>query len=144
MAFALTKFMAYGVDIAGPSKRRGIQRATLTITATVNDVALDFSADGGTFWTAARADATYGALATKALDILNQIEDQAVGLMNIESEQLLDRLQAAAAAGTSYTVAINGHRPDITCAAANGETAWVFDFEWILNDGIFPVIATYG
>lgn len=144
MAFALTKFNSYGIDVAGPSFKRGMQHATFTITALVTDVALDLSAAGGTFWTAAIANATYGTLATNALVVLGQIQNIAAQLWSIKSEQLLDRLQEASATGTDYTVAITTHTPDITCAASNGETAWVIDLEWQLTDGSFPIVASYG
>ena len=144
MAFALTKFVSYGYDIAGPSKKRGIQRATLTISATTADVDLDIGDDSGTFWTAAAADSTYGALASKALEVLQKIEDNALAFHRIDSEQLLDRIQAAAASGTAYVLAVQNKRPNLTFDAANGETSWVIDLEWLLNDGIYPIVSSFG
>lgn len=144
MAFALTGFVSYGTNIVGPSQKRGIQRATLTITALVTDVALDLGDDSGTFWTDAQADTTYGELATKALSVLNRIEDQAAALWCVDSEQLLDRLQAAAAAGTSYTLSVQNKRPNLTFAAGQGETSWVIDLEWSLNNYIFPIVSSFG
>lgn len=144
MAFALTKFEARGINYSGPSKKRGVQQAYLKITGLVGDVSLGLGDDSGTFWTAALADATYGAMAAKVQAILQRITANAVGLLDVKSEQLLDRLQAAAAAGTSYTLAIQDHRPNIVFAAGQGETFYDLVLEWELNEGIFPETASYG
>lgn len=144
MAFALTGFVSYGINIVGPSQKRGIQRATLTITALTSDVDLDLGDDSGTFWTEAQANSTYGQLATKALDVLGKIEAQASALICVKSEQLLDRIQAAAAAGTAYVLTVQNKRPDLLFAAGNGETSWVIDLEWILENFQFPVVSSFG
>ena len=145
MAFALTKFESYGIDMAGPSKKRGKQEAKLTITALAADVDLDIGDDAGTFWTAAQADAVYGALATKVLEILNKIADNAEALLDVKSPQLLDRVQVAALSGAGqYTLAIQDARPNVAVNAADGELAWIIVLEWSLNDGIFPIISSYG
>ena len=81
--FALTKFNAYGFIIDSQIKKRAMQRATLHITAANTDTALDLGSDSGTFWTAAEADATYGDMATNALERLNEIVDNALVLNNI-------------------------------------------------------------
>jgi hypothetical protein len=144
MAFALTQFQSYGINVVGPSQKRGIQRATLTITGLVTDVDLDIGDDSGTFWTEAQADATYGQLATKALDVLQRIEDQSSALIAVKSEQLLDRLQAAAAAGTSYVLTVQNKRPNILFAASNGETSYQIDIEWLQNNFQFPIVSSFG
>lgn len=144
MAFALTGFASYGVNVVGPSQKRGIQRATLYITGLVTDVDLDIGDDSGTFWTEAQANSTYGALATKALDVLGKIEDQSTALLAVKSEQLLDRLQAAAAAGTSYVLTVQAKRPNIEFAAGQAETAYQIDIEWLLNNFQFPIVSSFG
>lgn len=144
MAFALTGFVSYGINIVGPSQKRGIQRATLTITALATDVDLDLGDDSGTFWTEAQANSTYGQLATKALDVLSKIEDQAASLISVRSEQLLDRIQAAAAAGTAYVLTVQNKRPNLLFDAANGETSWSIDLEWIMQNFQFPVVSSFG
>jgi hypothetical protein len=144
MAFALTGFVSYGINIVGPSQKRGIQRATLTITALATDVDLDLGDDSGTFWTEAQANSTYGQLATKALDVLGKIEDQAASLISVRSEQLLDRIQAAAAAGTAYVLTVQNKRPNLLFDAANGETSWSIDLEWIMQNFQFPVVSSFG
>lgn len=145
MAFALTQFVSYGTDIVGPSRKRGIQGATLTITSLVTDVDLDISDAGGTFWTEAQANATFGQLATKALDVLQKIAANAQAILPpVRSPQLMDRLQAAAPSGTSYTLTLSNSLPDLTFDAGNGETSWLIDLQWLPNDFIFPIISTFG
>jgi hypothetical protein len=144
MAFALTGFASYGVNVVGPSQKRGIQRATLYITGLVTDVDLDLGDDSGTFWTEAQANSTYGELATKALDVINKIEDRSTSLIAVKSEQLIDRLQVAVAAGTSYTLAVQAKRPNIEFAAGQGETTYQIDIEWLLNNFQFPIVSSFG
>lgn len=144
MAFALTKYQAWPELLSTPIWKRARQFVELKITATVNDVALDIGTDAGTFWTAAQANATYGTLATSALAAIKQITGACDSLVRVGSEQLLDRLQAAAAAGTSYTLAIADHRPNITFAAGQGETAFTILLEWSLPDGNVGYKAQFG
>lgn len=144
MAFKLTGFHARGVDVAGPSYKRGIQQVVLTIEATAADVDLDVGDDSGTFWTAAEADSTYGSLATKAKTILNNIVDQASKLVAVKSQELLDRVQVGTVSGAGeYSVAVQDKRPNIAFNAADGETAITLILEYELNDSIYPVVASY-
>lgn len=145
MAFALTGFRAYGIRTSGAVREHAHQVAHLIMTAAVTDVALDFSDYSGTMWTAFKADATYGSLATAAQAVLTSIQSQVYGFYNLGSPQLQNgRLQAAATSGTSYTKTVTSFLPIITCAASNGEAAWEFLFFWSLNDGIEPVVADLG
>lgn len=135
MAFALTKFYAWRDTVTDVGLyKRAVQNVQLNITATVNDVALDLGTDAGTFWTAALANTTYGVVATKALSILQKIVSAARDIQSFTSPELMDRLQAAVAAGTSYSVAIVNKRPNITFDAANGETAFTVVIRWALLD----------
>jgi cytochrome c551/c552 len=145
MAFALVAYHARGVDVVGPSYKRGIQQVVLDITATANDVDLDIGDDSGTFWTAALANATYGALATKALASLQRIVAQSAALVAVSSEQLLDRVQTAAAGGNGeFALAIQNTRPNITVNAADGETAWKVILTYELDNYAFPEIQSLG
>lgn len=145
MTFALTKYVASGIDRSGPSVKRGVQRVALTITALAADVDLDIGDDAGTFWTDALADATYGTLATNAQTHLQTICDNVTALLAVMSPQLLDRVQTAAAGSNGeYSIALEDHRPNITVNAADGEEAWYIVLEWELADGQSPVNASYG
>jgi len=140
MAFALTGFKAHGIDVAGPSRKRGIQRLCFTITSLVGDVTLDLGNFSGTFWSA--ADDT--ALGAQVLQDVQRIAAQAQALLAIQSPQLLDRVQIAVpAAAGDYAVAIANNLPNISVFAGSGETSWYIVCELELNDGIQPVFAEY-
>jgi hypothetical protein len=78
MAFALTKFRAYKVEVPTAIAKYGLQAVEMTITRGASDVLLDLDTTTGTFWTAAKADGTYGTMATQAAvlfaDLLTKIE----------------------------------------------------------------------
>lgn len=146
MAFALVGFQARGIDVAGPSYKRGIQQVVLAITGTASDVDLDIGDDTpGTFWTAALADATYGDLAEKALDVLTKIAANSVCLLAVKSPELLDKVQSAAAGSAGeYAIAIDDLGPNIALHTGEGETSYTIVLEYELNDYIFPMIASFG
>lgn len=52
MAFAVTAYKAYSVQVGGPSVRQCIQHFEMVITGTSSDIALDFDDSAGTFWSA--------------------------------------------------------------------------------------------
>lgn len=145
MAFSLTKFHAEGIDVGGPARRR-LQRAVFTIAATAADVDLDIGDDTpGTFWTAALANATYGAVALNVQAFLQVLDDNVIALFQVNSPQLMDRVQTAAAGGNGeYALAIQNFRPNIAVNAADGETAWQIECVWELADGIAPRNLSYG
>lgn len=64
MAFALTSAQCYKLDTPNATKNYGLQVIELTVTRGAADVLLDLGNISGTFWTAVRADATYGVYAT--------------------------------------------------------------------------------
>lgn len=65
MAFSLSAFEAFPLQVGGAQPRRAIQRCILHIAGTSADVDLDIGDDSGTFWTAAGAtDIGAGALAS--------------------------------------------------------------------------------
>jgi hypothetical protein len=144
MAFALTGFESTSAPIQGNSQKRGLQIATLYITGLVTDVDLDLGDDSGTFWTDAIANSSTGAMASIVLSLLKQIEARATALLTIDSEQLLDRIQAAAPAGTSYQISIQNKRPNILFAAGNGETVYQIQLTWLLQNFQFPLVTSYG
>jgi hypothetical protein len=145
MAFALVAYHARGVDVAGPSYKRGIQQVVLDITATAADVDLDVGDDSGTFWTEALADSTYGTLATKALASLQRIVAQSAALVAVDSQQLIDRVQSATAGSNGeFALAVENTRPNITVNAGDGETAWKLILTYELNNYAVPEIQSFG
>lgn len=142
MAFSLTAFRAYGVDIAGPSKKRGIQRAELVITAAANtDSDLDIGDPSGTFWTAVGTTAnTFGG---NALATLQAIALKATALVAVTGEPFLTRLKSAAGAGASeYAIGVSSKLPNITWNSGTAPTSsYTIQLEWILNDYQIPTSA---
>lgn len=145
MAFALVAYHARGVDIQGPSYKRGIQQVVLDITATTADVDLDIGDDSGTFWTDCLADSTYGTLAEKAQESLQRIVAQSAALLGVQSEQLIDRVQVGTVSGAGeFELAVENTRPNIAVNAADGEESWKIVLTYELNNYSFPEIASYG
>jgi hypothetical protein len=145
MAFALTKFEARSIDIASVTYKRGIQQVVLDITGTTADVDLDIGDYSGTFWTAAVANATYGTLASNSLTVLQQIVAQAAALVEVSSQQLLDRVQVASLTTSGqFSLAIQNTLPNLEFNAADGETAYKIILTFELNNYIFPIVAQYG
>ncbi len=145
MAFALVGFQARSYSMGSAAKVKAVQQVVLDITGSASDVDLDIGDDSGTFWTAALADASYGALASSALVVLQNVASQSAALVAVESEQLLDKVQSAAAAATGeYALAIDDLGPNITFHTGEGDDAYKIILVWELNDNILPVTASYG
>lgn len=135
MAFSLTKCIAHGTEAEEPVNKRYIQRLILEVTATTADIDFDIGDIAGTFWTAVGATQP----GTAALAALKDINARAKACIGLNSPQLMDRIQAAAASGTDYTVTMDTYGPSITCDTSNGESAWQVVVTWYLKDGAEPV-----
>jgi hypothetical protein len=138
MAFALTSFWADSVRYQGPGPYRAEQKLKFTITGTTADVDLDIGDFSGTFWTAAIADATYGDAAVTALEAVQKIVAQATNVSKVYTPELQARIQAAAASGTAYSLALQNFLPNYTFDAANGATAYTVQVDLQLLSGILP------
>lgn len=149
MAFQLQKFKAYGVRCSGSTRQQVAQVAELYITALNTDTALDISSDTagslGTFWTAVTADATYGALATNALAVIQKIIPQVVSLKTVESEAVLNRVNVTTlTSGSQYTIATTNHLPSIAYNSGNAPTVQHLKLTWTTMDNVEAVVADYG
>ena len=145
MSFALVGFQARSLEVSSPSKVKAVQQVVMNITAAATDVDLDIGDASGTFWTDALADGTYGDLASSALTSLTEIAGQSSALVAVQSEQLIDRVQSAAAGNAGeYALAIDAIGPNITFHAADGDTAYKIILVWELDAGIGPITASYG
>jgi hypothetical protein len=144
MAFSLTAFQARSLEIQSPSYKKGIQQAVLTITGTAADVDLDVGDVSGTFWTAALANTTYGTLASKALDILTKISDQSVSCLGWKCQQLMVKVQSAAAGSAGeYAVSYGTIAPNFAIHTGEGSTAYYLVLEYEMANVSFPIIANY-
>ncbi len=151
MAFAVTKFTAYGRLNSNPTPKRGIQCVELTITGANTDIAYDLATTGGTFWTSAVAHATYGGIATAARTfILTTLTAQVGTFVEVLSQALLSsltRLPAATVSGDNYTrVVTTVTTPVIELAfnSGNAPTSGVYVLTWLLADNMEPLTASYG
>lgn len=135
MAFALSAAFAYPQLISVPTgPLRGLQVIELRITATAADVDLDIGDLAGTFWTEAGASAMGAAVLEKITSLYPRFST--VGTVEIQSPQLLDRIQIGTVAGAGeYSVAINSTTllPEIAVNAADGELVWVIRMITELN-----------
>lgn len=142
MAFALTKFKAYGLKTQGPTRVLGQQVVELHITAANTDTDLDIGDDAGTFWGA--VDATD--LGAEALRLLKEIiADKAQGLLAVHGEELVGRLRVAAASGAGeYSLAVDNNRPNIGWFNTDAPTSYVVQLVYQLTDNLFPTFAELG
>jgi hypothetical protein len=142
MAFALSKFKAYGLKTQGPTRVLGQQFVELHITAAATDVDLDIGDDAGTFWGA--VDAT--ALGEEALRLLKEIiADKAQGLLSVNGDELVSRLRDATATGAGvYALAVANNRPNISWFSGDAPTAYVVQLVYQLIDNQFPTFAELG
>lgn len=145
MAFKLTSFVATPTKAMDAGLSRAAQRYVLKITGLVGDVALDIGTVAGTFWTAAKANADTGAMATEVLALLEANAANLDFITNIFVPELSQRAIAAATSGVVYTRTLNTTTklPLFTFAANEGATAYtvVIDYQVIKN--ILPISAGY-
>lgn len=116
MAFALTSAQCYKLDIANATRAYGLQVIELTITRGTADVSLDFGNIAGTFWTAARADVTFGAYATQVASAVAPCLvaiDRIVSLSLIGSTGPLLQV-ATASAATNFALTNGGTYPVVS------------------------------
>lgn len=148
MAFALTAFRAYGVDVSEPVQKRALQIFECKITGTTADIALDLGDTGGTAWTAIAGggSGTVGYAAKQYfIDILSRV-DRFAGWSCLEIEGVLPALINTTATTGKYAIANN---TAVTCPkwsfyTGEGLTAYNFVLRWTLKDGHRTVRGTGG
>jgi hypothetical protein len=145
MAFALTKYKAYGTLVSGPSRKQAIQYVELHITAANTDTDLDIADASGTFWTAAQANSTYGDIAEQALESITDVGDQSAALLSVMSPEILSRAQDnTSPASGFYGISVSGNLPNIEWASGNAPTAYQVTLMLALPDGVQPIRSDLG
>ena len=145
MAFALTKYKAYGLLVSGPSRKQAVQYVEMHITAADTDVDLDIADSSGTFWTAAQANTTYGDIATSALESISDIGDQSAALLAVQSPEILIRAQDNTSPGSGfYGISVSGNLPNIEWASGNAPTSYQVTLTLALPDGVQPIRSDLG
>lgn len=89
MAFALTKFVAFGVEAEEAVNKRYKQAVEFTITGLNSNVALDFGTYAGTFWTAVSGTEP----GTSALKVIKEIQIKAHGFFKAGGSGIADKVQ---------------------------------------------------
>lgn len=135
MAFALTKFEAYGKEIDEAITKRFKQYAVMDITGLAADVDLDIGDNAGTFWTAVGATEP----GTTALKALKDIQTKAKAFLSVVGTGVNEKVRGTATAAGVYTLAVQNLRPNIAYDAADAPTAYSLVLAWELKDGESPV-----
>lgn len=145
MAFALTSFTADGTRFMGPGPYRAVETYVFTVTGLTTDVDFDLGDYAGQFWTDAVADTTYGEMATQVLAQLQRLDANYVATKSVYVPELADRIQAAAASGSAYTLSLDSTSllPIYTFAASNGETSYTVFVEFLLKPNYLPTNLAY-
>jgi hypothetical protein len=145
MAFAVTKFQAYGLNVSDTGRKRAVQRAAMTVTAAATDTTWDIGTLTGTFWTSAVAHATYGSIATQALAMLTNIGANASVFASLQGTITNNfNKVASVSAATDYTMSISNGLPVIGFTASDAPTSAIIIMEWSLNDSIPEYVADIG
>ncbi len=138
MAFAVTAYKAYGNTLEQPVTKRFEYTIEMAISNLAADVDADIGDASGNFWTEAEADGTYGAIATEARKIMQDIQAKASS-GSFDSEVLntgLVRVAGAPSGATEYQVAAyTKHVPEIAFFAANAPTSWMLTLKFRLKNG---------
>lgn len=148
MTFALTSFLADGVQFNGPGTYRGIQTYMFTVTASATDVDFDLGDTTGTFWTAAVADGTYGTMASQVLTAVTGFEGNIEAIKSIYTPQIdagaFIKVASLSATGT-YTLDYNTTTflPDYTFYTSGGTTAYTVFVDYLLQPNIQPKNLSY-
>jgi hypothetical protein len=142
MAFALTEYKAYGIEISEPIQKRAVQVFECTITGTTADVALDIGDVAGTAWTSIDDNALGLAAKVAFTEILSKVARLAV-FRCPELEFALPVVAGGAATTGKYGVTNNTAKtcPKITLYTGEGLTSYKMTFMWTLANEMKPVRA---
>jgi hypothetical protein len=136
MAFALTDYKAYGIDISEPVTKRAIQVFECTITGLAADVDLDIGDVAGNAWSAIDNNAIGLAAKVAFTEILGKVSRLIVASCpEIDNAYLPvygDATPAASSVGRINNTAKTC--PEYVFAAGEGQTSYNFVFQWTLKD----------
>jgi hypothetical protein len=145
MAFALTDYRAYGLDISEPVQKRAIQVFECTITAAAADVDLDLGDVAGNAWSAIDNNAIGLAAKTAMTEILGKVSRLVTASCpEIDNTYLPVYGDATPAAGSVGRINNTAKTcPEYVFAAGEGQTSYNFVFQWTLKDGMRAVRAGF-
>jgi hypothetical protein len=143
MAFALTEYKAYGIDISEPVTKRAIQVFECTITAAAADIDLDIGDVAGTAWSAIDNNALGLAAKVAFSEILGKADRLILAscpeIDNVYLPVYGDATPAASSVGRINNTAKTC--PEYVFAAGEGQTSYKFVFQWTLINEQKPVRA---
>ena len=143
MAFALTEYKAYGIDISEPIQKRAIQVFECTITAAAADVDLDIGDVAGTAWSAIDGNAIGLAAKVAFTEILDKVDRLILAscpeIDNVYLPVYGDATPAASSVGRVNNTAKTC--PEYVFAAGEGQTSYKFVFQWSLKNEMKAVRA---
>ncbi len=136
MAFALTEYKAYGMDISEPVQKRAWQVFECTITGAAADVDLDLGDVAGNAWSAIDGNAIGLAAKVAFTEILTKV-DRLVQASCPEIDNVYlpvygDGTPAAGSVGRINNTAVTC--PEYVFAAGEGATSYRFVFVWTLKN----------
>ena len=142
MAFALTDYRAYGLDISEPIQKRAVQIFECTITGTTADIALDLGDVAGTAWSAIDDNALGLAAKVALTEILTKV-DRLAQWSCPEIENALPVIAGGSATTGKYGITNNTAKtmPKLALYTGEGLTSYKFFFSWTLKDGARAVRA---
>lgn len=119
------------------------QTLEMVISGVDADVALDLDNASGTFWTAANADGTYGAVAKAVYAALQKIQMSAASLHSWGGNFSLYRPRGATASASTgmFTANYNSTNktPNFTFDTANGPCGTNIILTWGMKPGFQPM-----
>jgi hypothetical protein len=136
MAFALSEYKAYGLDISEPVQKRAIQIFEMTLSGLAADVDLDLGDVAGNAWSAIDNTALGLAAKNAFTEVLAKCEKfMGYSCPEIEYSYLPANGDATPASG--YVGIVNNTAktcPEFVFAAGEGQLSYKFVFKWSLKN----------
>jgi hypothetical protein len=135
MSSAVTNFRLFGAETVSAVSPYALQFMELKITGANTNTTWDLATSGGTFWTAAKANGTYGTIATKALSALQKCATDSYAFFQAYAGFIGTRPRAATALLTAYSQSVTSGIPTFAFAATTAPTADSLFIVWIMQPG---------
>jgi hypothetical protein len=145
MAFQMLRAHLYASESSKAVSPFTLQTCEMVINGAAADVALDLDNFSGTFWTAALADGTYGAVALKIKNALQNLAKGVASTHHVGGNFILYRPRVPAGAESAVTGAYSANYNDTTklpnfvFATANGPQGTNIIVTWGMTPGIQPI-----
>jgi hypothetical protein len=135
MANAVTNYRLFGAELSAAVSPGALQFMEIYIGGADSDVTWDLNDAGGTFWTAAKGDVTYGAIAKKALAALLDMADGSYAFFQVWGGFINAFARVATASGTAYSQSVTAGIPTFAFDTGNAPTADSIVIAWLMKPG---------